>query len=457
MKIEETRPSEFHRVSKWLNSHAEHGRVDIYGISGYGGIGKSFLLRHVLDQIRPISKGFITITLDGLNQSILGDLIGIYDHSLAPRTIPKGKQNYDYFPHARRLAREHSKLARAVNEEIKKVTSADDVKAAAKWIFRGGSFLNKTVPKSKEYVDFESLQKYGVDTRFEEAVDLLARLKPLDSSSWLPGPIKDITGITYRERLKTDLYRLAADEWIADLCAILNRYRKIDKYKLTHSPISGLDRLLLVIDDFEILGKTIIEFVTTALIPALEESNFHTTLIFVGRDDIADAHVAFQHHHSHLVKDKLRLDKFTDDVAQGMFLEAGYSHEELGQLMLESQGYPFLVNLLCEAKGGSVSFYQQFFERTSRWMGPTERNWVLPLCYLERITEGSISQMLPGVSASTVMEWFKHEASLRDPKASWYVIAPYIRRTLIEFHKKEIGTKKSEELVAKGKVASEQA
>jgi hypothetical protein len=457
MKIEDTRPTEFHIVSKWLNSYAEHGRVDIYGISGYGGIGKSFLLRNVLDQIRPISKGYITITLDGLDQSILGDLIGIYDHRLAPRSIHKGKQNYDYFPRARRLAREHTKLARAVSEEINKVTSEDDVKAAAKWIFRGGSFLNKTIPKSKEFVDFEALQKLGVDKRFEEAIDLLAHLKPLDSSSWLPGPIKDITGITYRERLKTDLYRLAADEWIADLSAILNRYRKKDKFKLTHSPIKGLDRLLLVIDDFEILGQTVIEFVTTALIPALEGSNFHTTLIFVGRDDIADAHVAFQHHLSHLVKDKLRLDKFTDDVAQCMFLEAGYSQDEIGQLMMESLGYPFLVNLLCEAKGGSVSFYQQFFERTIRWMGPTERNWVLPLCYLERITEGSISQIFPGISASTVMEWFKHEASLRDPSSSWYVIAPYVRRTLIEFHKKEIGTKKSEELIAKGKAASDQA
>jgi len=77
--------------------------------------------------------------------------------------------------------------------------------------------------------------------------------------------------------------------------------------------------LLLVIDDFEILGKTIIEFVTTALIPALEEANFHTTLILVGRDDISDAHIAFQHHLSHLVKDRLRLDKFTDEVTQGMF------------------------------------------------------------------------------------------------------------------------------------------
>jgi len=458
MKIEDTRRSEFHRVSNWLNSNPEHGRVDVYGLSGYGGIGKSFLLRHVLDHIRPTTnKGFLAIKLDGSDQSILGNLIGIYDHSLAPRSVHRGKQNYDYFPHARRLALEYEKLERAVNDEINKTTSTDDVKKAAKWIFRGGSILNKTIPKSKEYVDFEALQKLGVDRGFEEAVDLLSHLKPLDSSSWLPGPIKDITGITYRERLKTDLYRLASDEWVADVCAILNRYQRKDRFKLTHSPIKGMNRLLIIVDDFEILGKTIIEFVTTALIPALEGANFHTTLIFVGRDDIADAHVAFQHHLSHLVKDRLRLDKFTDEVAQGMFLEAGYRQEELDQLMKESLGYPFLVNLLCEAKGGSVSFYQQFFERTTRWMGPTEHAWVLPLCYLERITVESISHMLPSVSASAVIEWFKHEASLRDPNANWYVIAPYIRRTLIEFHKKEIGTKRSDELIAQGKAASEQA
>lgn len=457
MKIEDTRPTEFHRVSKWLDSQAEPGRVDICGLSGYGGIGKSFLLRHVLDHIQPITKGFLTITLDGSDPSILGDMMGIYDHRLAPSSVARGKHNYDYFPHARRLVKEHAKLARAVKEAINKTRSTDDVKSAANWIFRGGSFLNKTVPKTKDYVDFEFLQKYGVDKRFEEAVDLLVNIKPLASSSWLPGPIKDITGFTYRERLKTDLYRLAADEWITDLCAILNRYQRNDFLKLTHSPIKGLDRLLLVIDDFEILGKTIMDFLTTALIPALEKTNFHSTLIIVGRDDIADGHIAFQHHLSHLIKERLRLDKFTDEVTHRMFLEAGYGEEELAQLMTESLGYPFLVKLLCEAKGASVSFYQQFFERTTRWMGPTERDWVLPLCYLERITEESIPHMLPGVPASAVIEWFKHEASLRDPNANWYVIAPYIRRTLIEFHKREIGTKKSEELIAKGKAASEQA
>jgi hypothetical protein len=119
--------------------------------------------------------------------------------------------------------------------------------------------------------------------------------------------------------------------------------------------------------------------------------------------------------------------------------------------------YPFLVKLLCEAKGGSVSFYQQFFERTTRWMGPIEKEWVLPLCYLDRITHGSIEQMLPNVTPSSVMEWFQKEASLRDPNAEWFVVAPYVRRTLLEFHKKEIGTRKSKEMTARGKAASKQA
>lgn len=172
MKIEDTRPTEYQKVTKWLEPPAEAGRVDIYGISGYGGIGKSFLLRHVLDHKRPTSKGFLTITLDGSNPSILGDLMGIYDHSMAPRAIPHGKQNFDYFPRARRLSREHAKLTRAVKDAVKRTASPDDVKEAANWIFRGGSFLNKTVPKTKEYVDFDALKKHGVDKRFEEAADL---------------------------------------------------------------------------------------------------------------------------------------------------------------------------------------------------------------------------------------------------------------------------------------------
>jgi hypothetical protein len=457
MDIHSSRPNEFKTLSDWLHSPAKPGQVDIYGISGYGGIGKSYLLRQVLKHVKPVSKGYLPIQIDGADSSILGDFMALYDRRFAPRTIPAGNGDYDYFPHARALARQHAVLAKDVEDAVKKSASPEDVKRGARWIFRGGSVLNKCIPKTKEYLDFEFLQKEGVEKRVEEAFDLLISLKVIEKTCWLPGRLKDVLGITYRERLKADLYRLSADEWVADLCAILSCYQRKDRYRLTHSPIKGLARLLLVIDDFEILGKTIIDFVTTALFPALERANFHSTVIILGRDDLSDAHVSFQHHLSRLVRKKIRLEQFSDEITQQMFLDAGYPDADIPLLMSESQGYPFLVTLLCEAKGGSVSFYQQFYERTTRWMTPTEKSWVLPLCYLDRITEASIQVMLPDVPAFVVMAWFKHEASLRDPNAEWYAIAPYIRRTLKEYHHKELGTKKHSELIAKGEEASKQA
>lgn len=457
MDIHKSRPNEFRTVSGWLESTAKPGQVDIFGISGYGGIGKSYLLSQVLDYAKPISKGFLQIKIDGADSSILGDFMALYDRRFSPRTIPYGKADYDYFPHARSLARQHAAFAKEVEGAVKKSTCPEDVKKAAKWIFRGGSVLNKCIPKTKEWLDCDYLQKEGVDKGIEGAIDLLSSLNAIEKTSWLPGRVKDVLGISYRERLKADLYRLSADEWVADLSAILNCYQRKDLFRLTHSPIQGLDRLLLIIDDFEILGKTITDFVTKALLPALERANFHSTVIILGRDSLSDAHVDFQHHLSHLVREKIRLERFSDEVAQQMFFDAGYSDAEIPTLMSESQGYPFLVTLLCEAKGGSVSFYQQFYDRTTRWMTPREKSWVLPLCYLERITESSIQDMLPTAPSSAVMEWFKHEASLRDPNAEWYVIAPYIRRTLKEYHHKELGTKKYMELTEKGEKSSKQA
>lgn len=454
MDIHSSRPNEFRAVSAWLDSGAKAGQVNIFGISGYGGIGKTYLLNQVLEHFKPTSKGYLKIKVDGADPSILGDFMALYDRKFSPKTIPNGKADYDYFPHVRDLVRQHTALAKAVEAAIKKSTFPDDVKKAADCIFRGGNILNKSIPKTREYIDFDSLQKMGVDKRLDEAIDFLNSLKPIVETSWLPGRLKDVVGITYRERLKSDLFRLGADEWVADLCAILNRYQRIDRYRLTHSPIKGLDRLLLIIDDFEILGKTIIDFVTTALIPTLEQANFPSTIIILGRDDLSDAHVSFQHHLSHLVREKIRLERFSDSITKKMFLEAGYSGTDITTLLEESQGYPFLVNLLCEAKGGTVSFYQQFYERTTRWMNPLEKSWVLPLSYLDRITESSIQKMIPDAPAHAVMDWFKKEASLRDPNAEWYTIAPYIRRTLAEYHHKKLGTKKHLDLIEQGKEAS---
>ena len=143
---------------------------------------------------------------------------------------------------------------------------------------------------------------------------------------------------------------------------------------------------MLVIDDFEILGNTVVDFLVTSLIRALKSAPFATKIVIVGRDDLFDANISFQHHLSGLVIDKLRLEQFDPAVTEKMLLGAGYSTDELPALLEESQGYPFIVSLLCEAKGGTVSFYKRFFERTTRWMTEIEKTWVFPLATWTELT-----------------------------------------------------------------------
>lgn len=454
MSIKESRPTELQQISDWFDTGNTQGGIDIYGISGYGGIGKSYLLDHAIKRIKPRAKGYLHIHVDGSDSSILGDMVAILDRRLAPKSVPGAKPGYDHFPHSRRLVREHAKLENKVNEAVKESGLSKDVQKAAQWIFRGGSVLNQHIPKTKEFLDFESLVKSGVDKHVDQAIELLASLGELRSGSWLPGPIRDFLRLSYSDRIKADLYRLAGEEWVADVGAIFGKHQRSGRGRLAHEPIKGLERLLLVLDDFEILGKTTIHFITTSLIPQLEQSGFHTTIIVAGRDDLFDAHIEFMHHLHHFVRDRIRLEKLSEDVTLRMFRDSGYAEEDLPRLLDESQGYPFLVALLCEAKGGSVSFYKQFYDRTTRWMTASQKNWVLPFCYLDRITEGSVAKMIGDDHARLAMDWFMNEASLRDPHAEWYVISPYIRRTLLEYHLRMIGEEKQQIFIELGRRAS---
>lgn len=449
MDIQESRRTELQQVKGWFSATGVPGSVEIFGLSGFGGIGKSYLLNHALEQVRPRSRGVLKITIDGSDRSILGNMMAIYERQLRPSTVPGGKRNYNYFPESGKLARKHAEIEKKFEGELEKGKVSDNVKMAAKLIFRGGTLLNKAIPKTKEYVDTEALAELGIDKHVDEAIEILTRAHALDLS-WLPTVIKGPLGIGYADRIKSDLFGLAAEEWIADVSAILGKPRG---FTLTQEPIKEYSSLLLVIDDFEILGSTVVDFLVTSLIRSLQSAPFATKIVIVGRDDLFDAHISFQHHLSGLVIDKLRLEQFDPAVTEKMLLGAGYSTDELPELLEESQGYPFIVSLLCEAKGGTVSFYKRFFERTTRWMTVTQRDWVLLLCYLDRIDEQTIERMLVQPIGKAVMEWFSNEASLRDPNAQCYVIAPYIRRTLKAYNSTLIDTETQGQMEKRGRDA----
>ncbi len=60
----------------------------LIGISGYGGVGKSFLLESVLQHTKHELNDALVIRVDGSNTKILRDFAAMVDYQLAPRTLP---------------------------------------------------------------------------------------------------------------------------------------------------------------------------------------------------------------------------------------------------------------------------------------------------------------------------------------------------------------------------------
>ena len=90
-------------------------------------------------------------------------------------------------------------------------------------------------------------------------------------------------------------------------------------------------------------------------------------------------------------------------------------------------------------------------------MTKKEEDWFQVLVYLEKVNEETVSKMLPNENPSDVMQWFEHEASIRDTGHEDFVINPFIRELVQRYNHAKWGAKRCKELMEKGKVASEDA
>jgi len=438
MKATESRPAEFASLCEAINESLTSDGVSIIGLSGHGGIGKSYLLDAVLQDAQLADEGVCHIQVDGSDQELLGDFMRLVDLKFAPLKLDGGG-DFDRFPRVRKLRDARNKLGKRLNRELKKSKGSDGAKQLLSVLFKCGEALNKISPNTKDSLDIEHIRGLKLDEHIDSAFELAGNIKSLAGSRWVPRVIKDYFGFNYHQKMVSDFSDLAGDEYVGDLSAALKGEATKKWTSLTHAKIKERDSLLLVLDDFEILGKTVANFVVTKLIPKLEQAKLKTLLLVVGRDDMQDAHVGFQHHHSGKIKENVRLEKLPLATAEQMFKEAGYSDEEAAEMTQKTQGYPFLVATLCETKNRNVMFYQRFVERTTRWMSYREKEWVIPLAYLNRVDLETIQRVLPDENPSVIMSWFQKEASLRDPKADHYVIAPFIREMLLEHNKRIVG------------------
>ncbi len=430
------RGSEVARLLAALESAGSGLRI--VGISGPGGVGKSYLLRHVLEAVEATTPRWLKLSVDGSNQQTRGDFFALVDGQLAKHGLPPpARPKRDYFPHVRRVAAIHRALVADVIAELDAAPAPPEVKLAAIALLKAGRRLNKVVPKTREYFDATVHSDADVGPSLDEAWRLVQSLRALRSSASLPGPVRDLLGATTRGRVKNDLYNVTAEALITDLSAAIGGYRKKDLLRLTQPPIPGLGRLLLVVDDFEALAPALEEFLVGALIPQLAEAQFPVTMVLLGRDELDAMHPAWSQHCRQYLADPIRLAPFGREAALDLLARAGVPEDRREAVFEATQGFPFLLSLLIEEMGAegadSALFLRKFFDRTTRWMSPREREWFVRVCYLDSVNVDTLAPLFPGEDVDAVQDWFEREASIRDPAAPVFRVRPLIREKALRY------------------------
>jgi hypothetical protein len=412
--------------------------LSIVGVSGPGGVGKSFLLAHVLEAVEPAKHGWLVLSADAANPDTRGDFLGLVEGQLFRRSLgPPADRTRDYFPHLRELAALHRDLVERAVAELAKQGAPDPVRRAAVALLRNARVLNKAVPKSRLALDVTRIDDGDVEKALDEAWDVVRGLPGLRDSTALWGPVRDLLGITRRNRVKRDLYAYTASELRTDLSAALSGWERRDVVRLTQPPIPGLRRLILVLDDYEAIAGLLGDFLVGALVPELAAAPFQTVLIILGRDDLETTHPGWAQHCRRHLREQIRLRPFDAPAAHAVFAAAGIPEDRHAALFEATQGYPFLISLAVEEAGDyggdSVVFLTRFHDRVTRWMTDREREWFLRVCFLDRVDEDSLAVCFPDENVARIQDWFEREPSVRDPAAPFFRVRPMVRDKILRY------------------------
>jgi hypothetical protein len=403
--------------------------LSIVSVSGPGGVGKTYLLRHALAVTDLSRRELLRLRLGGADRwRSLADLITVDLPESAIGIENKGKAHFAL------LRSDRTVLARLDDEARREIasTAASDptLRESLDAIFSLGVGVQELLPFTKKYVSVARAGKYLPDV--ERAALLLQRAKAYQQEGRvLNGILPDVLGAGQRNRLRANLAATLADDLVADLSAILVGYRDKERHKPLPAKVPGLTRLLLVLDDYESLQPVIEPFLVDHLVPQLATAGFETLLVVVGRDRLVDTHAAWRQQFEPWLAGELRLTSFSPAEAEEYVRLRGIDDPAaVHRILTETEGYPYLLagEVEAELEGGrSALALKGFYERTTRWMTTRQRNWFLPLCFLDEINAETIALMLPGEPSAEVLEWFKNEASIRSPTAKKWTVLPIIR------------------------------
>ncbi len=241
-----------------------------------------------------------------------------------------------------------------------------------------------------------------------------------------------------RNAIKENACRPLADALVSDLSAILAGYQRKDLFKLKPRKIKDIDRLLLILDDYEMLQDPLGEFLVGHLLPELRVANFQSVVIVIGRDQLEATHPAWDQHLKPNLVSRIDLAPLSRSEMDQLVESYGIREQkEKERAWRDTQGYPFYVQLWIEemSSGGRTAvMLKRFHDRTTRWMNDREKTWLQNTLFLDEVNIRTLRGMLGNEEdAREAFRWFEREGSVRDTTSRAFRVREYIRSRLIEY------------------------
>ena len=416
------------------------GNLTVQSIEGPGGIGKTFLLNHVVTTTPLAGRQYLQLRIDG-NDLSAASLIRAVSRMIDSADAEASRRHLDRscFPEVTRVIEAIEAIRSEALAEFEQHSPADKEgrEAFSRFLdvaFTVGKHINDIIPAHRTICEGQGVGKTSrnnpsalpiMQSLREETVGFFERLG-LGSETAL------------RNSLKGNACRPFAEALLSDLSAILAGYRAEDWYLPTRSKIEGIDRLLLILDDYEKLQASIGEFVVSYLLPALRSARFESVVIILGRDQLQATHPAWDQHLRPMLLPRIELEPLSRQDMEALVESYGvHSPGEKERAWQDTQGYPFYVQLWIEevkSGGRSAVMLKRFYDRTTRWMSDKEKEWLHLTLFLEEVNKRSLRSMVEnGEEADAAFRWFEREGSVRDTVGGVFRVREYLRSRLSDY------------------------
>lgn len=421
-----------------LGTQRSPGKVTVQSIEGPGGIGKTTFFDHVFTKTDLGSRNFLVLRTSGVDEAqhspfrtlrlLVDSASGVHLPSKAPG---------QYFPSVTEVALEYEKFCQDAAKELEKKGSElpiDQLLALFDLTMALGKQVNVVAPASKKAIDAEALEKHRENISKALASLEILRKKPISALERLTLVGKS----ALRNAIKENPLVPLAEAFRRDLSAMLSGYEATEWFSASGKKLKGVDRLLLIVDDYEILKETLEGFLVGHVLTRLRSADFESTIILIGRDRLGDTSLEWERNHRGVQLPPISLKPFTQAEMDEMVTANGVtSSKEKKRAWADTAGYPYFVQMWLEetASGGrSAMMLKRVYERTTAWMNEEQKGWLHYALFLSDVNARTLGKALGNTAeAKSANAWFQNDASIRDTDGTTFRVREYLRSRLLDY------------------------